>query len=285
MPAQILAFPFMIAALIALYFTWEYDSSYSWYLVPNVVVMAVIYTLSPQINWWWYRRYPPKLRGKIRMLIERHLPYYQRLAEQEQERFRKRVALYMEANDFMPHAMESVPEDLKAVAACCAVQITFGQKDFLLPKFEHILFYPHPFPSPQYPEDFHSSEIYEEDKVILFSAEQLMPGFLSPFEYYNIGLHEYAKAYVRSYPGLDFPKMPDDIWEKLTQVSGFSQAAIERWINLRPIPAQPVSIAHFFTFPRQFQAMLPELYEEYVRIFNQSPVNGAAPVVGEIIQR
>ncbi|MCA9547810.1 MAG: hypothetical protein KC613_25575, partial [Myxococcales bacterium] len=29
--------------------------------------------------------------------------------------------LYMEANDFMPQGMESVPEDLRAIAAACAV--------------------------------------------------------------------------------------------------------------------------------------------------------------------
>lgn len=279
MPARTLSIPFLIGALVFLYLTWEVDTGYSIYIVPFVIIMALIYVLSPQINWWWYQRRPPELRPKIRLLIERHLPYYQQLVESEKGRFRKRAALYMEANDFMPRGMESVPEDLRAIAAACAVQITFGRKDFLLPRFEHIIFYPHPFPSPQYPENFHSSEIYEEDGVIIFSAEQLLPGFLQPFQYYNIGLHEYARAFVRSYPEIDFPKLPEDIWQKLQQASGFSQAAIERWINLKPIPAQPVSIALFFTFPRQFHAVLPELYEQYARIFNQSPVRGERPVL------
>lgn len=279
MPARTLSIPFLIGALVFLYLTWEVDTGYSIYIVPFVIIMALIYVLSPQINWWWYQRRPPELRPKIRLLIERHLPYYQQLVESEKGRFRKRAALYMEANDFMPRGMESVPEDLRAIAAACAVQITFGRKDFLLPRFEHIIFYPHPFPSPQYPENFHSSEIYEEDGVIIFSAEQLLPGFLQPFQYYNIGLHEYARAFVRSYPEIDFPKLPEDIWQKLQQASGFSQAAIERWINLKPIPAQPVSIALFFTFPRQFHAVLPELYEQYARIFNQSPASGERPVL------
>lgn len=279
MPARTLSIPFLIGALVFLYLTWEVDAGYSIYIVPFVIIMALIYVLSPQINWWWYQRRPPELRPKIRLLIERHLPYYQQLVESEKSRFRKRAALYMEANDFMPRGMESVPEDLRAIAAACAVQITFGRKDFLLPRFEHIIFYPHPFPSPQYPENFHSSEIYEEDGVIIFSAEQLLPGFLQPFQYYNIGLHEYARAFMRSYPEIDFPKLPEDIWQKLQQASGFSQAAIERWINLKPIPVQPVSIALFFTFPRQFHAVLPELYEQYARIFNQSPARGERPVL------
>ena len=145
MPARILSIPFVLIALGFLYLTWEVSQSYSIYIVPFVILMALIYAFGPQINWWWYQRHPPKLKPKIRLLITRHLPYYQQLVESEQGRFRKRVALYMEANDFMPQGMESVPEDLRAIAAACAVQLTFGKKDFLLPKFEHIIFYPHPF--------------------------------------------------------------------------------------------------------------------------------------------
>ncbi|MCB0586994.1 MAG: zinc-dependent peptidase [Phaeodactylibacter sp.] len=279
MPARILSIPFAVLALVFLYLTWEVDTGYSIYIVPCVIAMALIYVLSPQINWWWFQRRPPELKPKIRMLITRHLPYYQKLVESEQGRFRKRVALYMEANDFRPQGMETVPEDLRAIAAACAVQITFGQKDFLLPKFENIIFYPHPFPSPQYPENFHSSEVYEEDGVVIFSAEQLLPGFLQPFQYYNIGLHEYAKVFVRSNPQIDFPKVGADTWPALEQISGFRQAAIQKWINLDPIPVQPVSIAHFFTFPQRFQAVLPELYGQYERIFNQSPAREATPVL------
>lgn len=278
MPARILAIPFILAALVFLYLTWEVDPGYSIYIAPPVILLALAYVLSPQINWWWYQRHPPELKPKLRMLLERHLPYYAQLAEPEKARFRKRMALYMEANDFRAQGMESVPEDLKAVAAACAIQLTFGRKDFLLPKFENIFFYPHPFPSPQYPENFHASEIYEEDGVIIFSAEQLLPGFLQPFRYYNIGLHEYAKAFMASYPDLGYPRLPETIWDSLRPVSGFSKAKIHQWINLKDIDPQPVAIVHFLTFPQAFQSALPELYAEYSRLFNQSPVNAVAPV-------
>jgi hypothetical protein len=282
MPSRILSIPFAVLALVFLYLTWEVDTRYSWYIVPQVLIIALIYVLAPQINWWWYQQRPPDLKPKIRLLIERHLPYYQRLAAPEQDRFRKRAALYVHAQDFKPQGLEIVPEDLKAAAAACAVQLTFGQKDFLLPRFEHIIFYPHPFPSPQFPENFHASEIYEPDGVILFSAEQFMPGFLQPRQYYNIGLHEYAKAFMASYPDLEYPELPADIWGRLERISGMSQAAIQRWINLKEISPQAAAIVHFFTYPEAFQAALPELYEQYARVFNQSPANAAAPVLIEL---
>jgi Mlc titration factor MtfA (ptsG expression regulator) len=283
MPARILSIPFVLGAILFLFLAWEAHSSYSIYVVPFVIALAFIYILSPQINWWWWTRRPPDMPPKLRELLQRHLPYYQRLANSEKLRFRRRVRLYMEANDFMAKGMEDVTEDLKAVAAICAVQLTFGRKDFLLPKFEHLIFFPQPFPSPQYPKNFHASEIYEEDGAILFSAEQLMKGFLEPHNFYNIGLHEYAKVFERSYPELDIPPLTEDHWLELQQISGFSQAWIQQWINLDPIPLRPVSIVHFFTWPAAFQAQLPELYAAYARLFNQSPGKAGTPVLGELV--
>ncbi|HMQ47084.1 MAG TPA: zinc-dependent peptidase [Saprospiraceae bacterium] len=282
MASKILAIPFVLAALVFLYLTWEVDSRYSWYIVPFVVALALVFVLSPQIDWWWHKKCPPRLRPKIQGLLERFLPYYQKLSESEKQRFRDRVALYMMANDFQAKGMDDPPADLKAVVAACAVQLSFGYPDFLLSPFEYIIFYPQPFPSPQYPEHFHASEIYEEDGVMIFSAEQLMKGFLQPAQFYNIGLHECAKAWERIHHQQDWPELGAEIWDSLQAISGFSQEAIQRWINLEPIPARPVSIVLFFTFPERFQQVLPELYQRYSVIFNQDTINGKHPVLKEI---
>lgn len=279
MPARILSIPLVLGALFFLYLTWEFDTRYSAYIVPFVIGLALIFTLSPQINWWWYQRYPPDLKGKLRELLERFLPYYQRLADTEKQRFRRRVALYMEANDFMAKGMDEVSPDLKVVAAACAVQLTFGKRDFLMNTFEHLIFFPQPFPSPQYPENYHASEIYEEDGAILFSAEQLMKGFFTPHQFYNIGLHEYAKVFEHSFPEAAFPELPETHWQELRQISGFTREWIGEWINLEDIPLRAVSIGHFFTFPQQFYALLPGLYEQYAHLFNQSPGKAETPVL------
>jgi len=282
MLSRIISVPFAICALTFLYFAWEVNSKYGLYVVPFVVALAVIYILSPQINWWWYQRNPPDLRAGIRGFFERFFPYYRKLSEPEKKRFRHRVAMLMEANQYIAKGMEDVTEDMKAIAAASAAIITFGRKEYLMPKFENVVFAPQPFPSPQYPENYHASEIYEEDGAVLFSVEQLMKSFVEPHRYYHIGLHEYAKAYLRSYPELDLPELPDDIWERLEKISGMNEAFIEQWINLKPIPVRPVSMTHFFIFPAQFQSELPDLYQAYSDLFNQSPVLGRAPVQEEI---
>jgi Mlc titration factor MtfA (ptsG expression regulator) len=283
MLARIIAIPFMICALTFLYFTMTVDSKYGLYIVPFVVALAVIYTLSPQINWWWYQRNPPDLKAGVRRFFERFFPYYQRLSEQEQKRFRHRVALLIEANNFVPKGMEDVTEDMKAAAVANLALLTFGFKDFLLSRFENVVLAPKPFPSPQYPKNYHTSEIYEEDGAVLFAVEQLFQSFIEPHRYYSIGLHEYSKAFVRSYPDIEWPALPKDIWQNIAQISGMDEVFIENYINLRPIPARPVSIVHFFLFPTKFQALMPDLYQQYSKIFNQSPVLGRFPVQGALI--
>ena len=103
-------------------------------------------------------------------------------------------------------AMEHVPEDVKGITAANIVMLTFGQKDYRLSNFEKSVTYPHPFPSPQFPKHLHSCEIFEEDGVILFSLEKMIPGATRQTQFYNIALHEYAKIFMLSYPDYNYPK-------------------------------------------------------------------------------
>ena len=267
MPSKILAIPFVIVLLAGLYLTWQVSSSYAIYFLPApMVLLAVIYVFSPQIDWWWYVRNPPDLPGTVRQMFFQY-PFYQRLPEGEKKRFRNRVAMFAMGNEFIPQAMEDVPDDLKYMISACAVTLTFGEEDFLFKKFENIIVAPRPFPTPQYPKHFHASEVYEPDGAVLFSAEQLALGFMQSKRCYNIGLHEYANVFIRSNPQIDFPKLDESTWAALERISSFSKDWIDQWINRPDVEVLPVSIAHFFTFPEAFRRELPEVFERYREIF------------------
>ncbi len=265
--SKILSIPLIIWFLTGLYITWQLDTSYAIYnIVPPVVLLALVYVLSPQVDWQWYKRNPPDLPGPIRQMLFQY-PFYQRLPEGEKKRFRQRTALFAIGNEFIPQGMETVPKDLQYMIAACAVTLTLGQKEFLFRKFEHIVVAPRPVPTPQYPERFHASEIYEPDGVVLFSAEQLAPGFMQSEQYFNIGLYEYARVYIRSYPQKAYPRMGEDAWPALERIGGFDRAWIEKWINLPDIDVAAVAIAHFFTFPERFVAEMPAEFKAYQLIF------------------
>ncbi len=267
MLSKILIAPFFICAVVFTYITLEINSQYSYYIVPNVVAMAIIYMLSPQIDWWWYQRRPPKLpEGSVRMFLAR-LPFFKNLSPNDKTKFCNRIALYMEANEFVPKAMEEMPLDVKAVVAASVVQLTFFQEDYLLNKFEHIIVYPHPFPSPQYPNQWHACEIFEEDGVIMFSAEQLMAGFAQPEKFFHIGLYEYAKVFMRCHPETTLPELPPDVWQRLEIISRFPKSAVEKWIGLNDLNVMAVAIAHWFVFGERFRVAMPETYAAFELIF------------------
>lgn len=271
--SKILTAPFLLGALFFLYLTWEVDDKYAVYIIPCVVLTVVLFMLGPQVDWWWYRRHPPEIKPKLRAFLEARFPFYQKLDEAEKKRFRHRMALYMEANEFVAKGMEEVPSDLKAVVAATAVQATFRRKDWLMSKFEHIIIYPHPFPSPQY-EQWHACEHFEEDGAIIFSAEQLMAGFLQPSRYFSVGLYEYARVFHRCYPQESFPNIGEGHWPALQQIGGMSKEVIEKWIGLPEVDPIAVAVAHYFTFPERFAAVLPDEFAALAHIFNPTAPAG-----------
>ena len=235
MPARILALPFLILTAVFSYLAMQVDEVYSLYIIPCVILLAVFYTFSPQINWWWYQRYPPEIDSEMRRLLIRHHSFYNVLSVAEKKKFRNRMALYMIGVEFMPKGWERVPEDIKGVIAANAVHMTFKLDDFLLLPYERIVVYTAPFPSPQYPRTRHASELFEEDGVLLFSAQQVMWTFLQPDQYYNLVLHEYIKVYKSIYPDKNYPKREEADWSLLEKVSGFSEKSIKGIINLPDI--------------------------------------------------
>ncbi|MCC7244483.1 MAG: zinc-dependent peptidase, partial [Saprospiraceae bacterium] len=201
MLSNLLMIPPVIVAMISLYYAWTTDGQYSWILVPCLVVIAIIYVLSPQINWWWYTRKPPVLPAKFVAMLERSSAFYRNLSESDREKFRYRLALFKFGTDwegkFFPD--ETVPPDVSLILSAQATILNFGQEKFLFDRFEKVLVFPRPFPSPEHPYE-HASELYEADGCLLFSAEQVLRAFVEPRQWYNVALHEYARVFIRTHP-------------------------------------------------------------------------------------
>lgn len=267
MPARLISIPFLILTAVFGYLTLEKNAIYPYILLALVIALALIYTFSPQINWWWYKRYPPDIDKQMRQLLIKNLPFYNNLSVNDKKKFRNRMALYMMAVDFMPKGWDNVPTDIKGIVATNIVQMTFNQKDFLLPKFERIVVYTIPFPSPQFPKILHASEIYAADGVLLFSAQQMIWPFLQPQQYYNLVLHEYIKVYQLSYPNKEYPILKEEDWQILTQISTFKKAQVTGIIGLQEIDPSVVSGTLFFTHPENFKVVAPDLYKKWERIF------------------
>lgn len=280
MPALFLSVPLFLIAIALGCYAFLVDDSYAPLLLLPCVPLAIVFVLSPQINWWWYKRNPPDLPEPLKRLAE-HTAYYKTLPEKLQLRFRQKTAMFITGNDFRKPTDEGgVPEDIRAAAAMSAVPLLMGQEELVLPPFEIVIVYANPFPSPQYPTQLHLSEIYEEDGVVLFSAEHLMKGLFQPAQFFPIGLYEYAKVVLclREKQGLFTPKPEESMWQQIEQMGSYSRKIISKWMGLgeQDIELPAVAIVHFLTFPEAFKALLPELFDAYCEMLNQNPLDLAA---------
>lgn len=265
--SYLLAMPLAITALAILYLSWERDPGVSWYLIPLVILLVLIYAFSPQLDWWWARRNPPELEPALRHVLNKSVPFYMNLDPEGKERFRNRVAWTESALNFMPQGMETVPADVRFAVAASAAQVSFGVEDFLFEPYENIVLYKHPFPSPQYPEDWHSSEIFDEDGVLMFSVQHLVMGFLTPAQYFPSGLYEYVRLFRRKYPERSYP-LPDAIDEDtMVKISNFPMESVQKWIGLTHVDKFGLAGAYYFAYPTRFQQHWPEGYAQLKILF------------------
>ncbi len=273
MPTRILSAPFILLAFILLYLTWEVSENYAYWLPAPLVILAALYTLSPQINWWWYSRHPPELEEPLRRILQKHHIYYPRLSVEEKLLFRQRVVLFRMNQDFKPQGWEDVPEDVKGLIAIHAVTLTLGWEEFLTEPYEHVVVYPHAFPSPQFPHHFHHSELFEEDHVLLFNAEPLMGCLLKPSTIFNVALYEYARVARRRRPDKGWPHMQEQDWLALDSICGYTRETVAKAINLpeEAIECLPTAVVAFFNFPVPFQQNLPEHYAAFQATFGFDP--------------
>jgi len=272
MIANRIALIFIIPALLCLYLAWEIDPAYAPWMIPFILCAAVTYILAPQINWRWYQRWPPDLTDTLTALLERFSGFYERLVPLEKKRFRTRVALFRMSIDWVPMGFQEdqLPPDIELALASQAVMLTFMKEEYLFKQFEKVIVYPLPFPSPEFP-FAHASEIYEKDGCLLFSAQQVLQGFIQPKQYYNVGLHEYARVFIASYPHEAYPDFSaEDVWGKLAYVSNMDRVFIESIIGLAGISVLPVAIHHYFIFPERFQAAFPNETDVLDKVFNRT---------------
>ena len=260
-----------LAAVIAVTSGYFYFAEYIKVLaIPmaiGLLVTILSYVFQHQINWWWYQRRPPRLPGAIDALYRKVSPWYQGLPKEAADIFRARVSLFVQSKEFIVQGIDSMPEDLKYMVAYYAARLTMHQKEFLFKDYDRVVFYLHPFLTPNHPERVHTCEVEHEDGTIILSIEQLTASFMSPRTYYAVGLHALAEAYQVKYA----PKMPafdQRIWTTLEEISGISQAKINDFIGLVQEDPWPVVVHHWFVYPRQFMQRAPALYRDLQQVFS-----------------
>lgn len=266
-PVAILA---AIAAGLAIYLN---EHRYGYVMAVLLAICAAIYFLSGEINWWYYSRNPLPMPEGLRPILAKGIPFYQQLSPEEKKRFEHRTMLFRMGTDWTPTGWgedaETLPPDVEVALAAQAVTLTFKDDNILLEPFEKVIVYPRAFPTPDY-QYAHASELYTPDACLLFSAETLMLAIAQPGQWYNIGLHEYAKVWLLRYPERRLPDFPDtpETWATLQEISSMPRTHIESVIGLKePVSPVPVALHHFFMFREKFVSAFPEASAVFKQYF------------------
>ncbi len=247
-----------------------YDQ-YSYWLIPVVVALAVLYVMHPEIDGWYVKNHPQRLpKGMVRF-IEDHLPVTALMDTAQRADFEKATFTYLKSTTFMPQGFEQVPEDLKVVVAASGFALTAFRSEWhkKIMAFENIVIYRHPFPSPQYPKYLHSSEMYIKDQVILLCADHFMKAFRYPQQYFNTAMYEWAKVIFLD----EKPEFEINL-EALPQISGFENEVIVDYIGLPEsyVHWEAVATTYFFIFPVRYKMHMDTSYERISKFFGVDPV-------------
>jgi len=263
--AMLIALPFILGALytgINLFYYGKDDHLF--YFLGFLVVGLAIFFAKEEINYWYDEKYPPRLDHQITVWLENFFPFYNTLESDDRQKFETRLALYLNARSFhlMLKEKKSIPEDFKAIIAAHGIQMTLGQKDFLIGDYDRIICYNHPFPTPGN-KFLHTVEVHHEDGLILLSIEQLMMSIGHPTKHYNIAYHAYAEVLLTLYPQLQ--KIEEAELQNLMTYDLGHIAHITGFENINP---KTLSLAAFFIHNSEFKKHWPEQHSNYQEILN-----------------
>ena len=248
----------LVAGLSAYYTFVKNDQRFVAPLAIAILVGVVIYIFQHQIDWWWSKGRTIRVSPEMRNMLNQTSPFYRRLDETSKVKFETRMQRWIQSKDFIGKGLEDLPEDLKYVVATYPIMLTFFQEDFTFEGLDKIVFYPHPFLTPNQNEQVHILELEKEDGVFIFAVKHLMSGHVQPDRFYNIGLHAFSIALDHQY-GFSFELEQEGIWEKLERVSTISKSKLEDYLGFSIDDPKPVIIHHFFTFGNRFKNVFPEL--------------------------
>jgi Mlc titration factor MtfA (ptsG expression regulator) len=276
-----------------------------------VIAAATIFTLSNQINWWWFERNPPRLDEMGERVLRATLPYYANLSVSERSRFGSRVYMFLMDKDFVGAGTpdEEVPEEIKVMIAACVVQFTFGLEEYWLPDLEKIIVYPKFFPTVERPV-FHAGEAHE-DHCLILSGKMTREGMINAAEYYHIGLHVAAeywqmtkrltatdlcimtteaefvetlehirlfkKDFWRGLTGIHTQDSAFDIATRITEIA--AEGVDVPKMAIIPTPIFELAAECFFTKPNEMAAILPDTFNALMQILKQDPRKDTYPAL------
>lgn len=265
-PSQVLLGFTVLIFLPVLYFSLEYGQQVAFWLIPIGALGASIYVLSPQIDWWWYSKYPLKPNVRVLEFLKKYFPGFGSMMEEEKMVLYQKLTLFEMSKKFISKVEEDIPDDFRLMIVLNGLRVGYRLKDPLFRNIENVVIYGHAFPTPKFPDRLHCSEYESEDEVLIFSMPHFIKGFQNPHQFFPIGIYEFVKAALHKYRELQIPEFNP---VRLNEVFGYGISDIEKYMNLpqSELNINAILVTAFFVFPLKFKDVYPEYSPLLIQYF------------------
>ncbi|PPK87102.1 hypothetical protein CLV84_0036 [Neolewinella xylanilytica] len=252
--------------LLGVILTWQTGNVQSELLLLPALAAAGAYTLAPQLRWWYWKRHPPDLSTELAPLLER-FPLYRALDLEGKRDFRRRAFLIREATEYTGMAIESIPSDVRLMAAASAATVTYYREAFLIPGFENVIFYPHQFPTPEH-DVLHASEMYAQDGVIIWTLNYFIRSVVEPDKYLQLGFYEYTRALFFTDPEARQRAAAHALtFEEIHRLTAFSREALQGFVGLDDLDLDALTLTVFHSHAPAFSRQYPDRFAGLLRAF------------------
>lgn len=238
------------------------------------------------------RPFPPEWRAAI----ERHVPYWQRLTDDERRELERHVQVFLSEKRFEGCAGLTITDEMRVVIAAQACLLLLNRETSYFPRLGTILVYPRRY--------FADAKVRQPDGVVVegvqgrlgeswshgslvLSWEDVQRGSRWPHDGRNVVLHEFAHQLDAEWGVTEgAPALPHSgMYGPWSRVFAREYEALHRALQAgwRPPVLDPygatspaeffaVATEAFFERPRDLRLHHPDLYEQLMAYYRQDPL-------------
>ncbi|MDX1685758.1 MAG: hypothetical protein R3275_11025 [Saprospiraceae bacterium] len=258
--SRLIMIPFVVAGGYMLYQMFFHDQyQYSYFLIIPVVVVAASLALAPQLDEIGYKWWPTKADDTLKRILMQSSPSLIWVRPEDREAFFSMSINAIRKMDFIGMKVDDIPTDVKIMSIYPGVLMEYLFGVDLLTEYNRVVFYKHPFPSPEY-KKWHSGEVHYKDGVLLLSLEQMIPNYTRSGDFYHIVFDLWIRALLRSYPDvLNKDLLDQDIdWGK----KDLNLEKARAYLGLDIVLQRHVNMLAFFRYPQLSREKTPDLFKD-----------------------
>jgi Mlc titration factor MtfA (ptsG expression regulator) len=257
---------------------------YEWLMCIPLVIGTGAFLLRRAIYEWWISRHPAGLSAKEIDILAKHFPYYQRLGAEHKLEFERRVSVFRDQKKFQMRGAEKVPGDIQLLLSASAIQLTMGfpyRKEFFQ-KLGAVVMFPRTFITPEISRHLHTIEINREHyDCMLIAVNMFVKGLQNPSNYYDSALYGYAKLFKLE-NNLNDDAIPYDKEKLIYELHlnrRFQADYIFKYTAIPNYELFEMCSEQFFALPHIMREKMPAVYEYFVDIYQQDPLNYTSPSI------